>query len=544
MKAASPAVLVTVLVAIAIAVGLLTGPSKLWQEREILRQVYTPRFDPIPQMLPVTDLIAGLREHLRSERGQAFLRGWLPNQGGALWLALLVMLAIGFNFKRLNDPRNVALVAMQALGFLFFDILRFLDVLNEPYAVTLMDWVFCGIVFVNLLLMGLAVWRVRRPLSSAWRPSLPARALASIAILMVSLDLFAAAVRPPDDAGFFVNLGGQRLRERGLLPYGDPLLTGTPAAGYGPLLYAAHVPFQFVFDPTPANEVSSPHPPLGADSTYVLPPSAATKLCTIAFHLLGLVALFRIGRAYGGPEIGWALVALYAGSAYVLGVGGETYFIGGMTFVSHIAPAAVTLAAFAAIDRPAIAAVLLTAAAGVGFYPAFLAPAWLGFYWDRPAARRKFFVALAVSGAILAAIVLLLSRPAGGRGLIGTILWDTFGHHTDPAGYGFSPFSFWGQRGGIRGWLMAPLVGTSGLTTPAFLAFVAFACGSFALTRRRPARALALTSAAVIIGANVLKIHPTGTYVAWFYPFLLIGFLIDAPAAPAKTGRARMNGSP
>jgi hypothetical protein len=91
---------------------------------------------------------------------------------------------------------------------------------------------------------------------------------------------------------------------------------------------------------------------------------------------------------------------------------------------------------------------------------------------------------------------------------------------------------------------MAPLVGTSGLTTPAFLAFVAFACGSFALTRRRPARALALTSAAVIIGANVLKIHPTGTYVAWFYPFLLIGFLIDAPAAPAKTGRARMNGSP
>ena len=42
-------------------------------------------------------------------------------------------------------------------------------------------------------------------------------------------------------------------------------------------------------------------------------------------------------------------------------------------------------------------------------------------------------------------------------------------------------------------------------------------------------------SAAVIIGANLLKIHPTGTYVAWFYPFLLIGFFIDAPAAPAKT---------
>ena len=123
--------------------------------------------------------------------------------------------------------------------------------------------------------------------------------------------------------------------------------------------------------------------------------------------------------------------------------------------------------------------------------------------------------------------MLLPPRPAGGRGLIGTILWDTFGHHTDPAGYGFSPFSFWDSGAEFaagswrRSWERpaydAGLPGVRGL-----------ACGSFALTRRRPARALALMSAAVIIGANLLKIHPTGTYVAWFYPFLLIGFLIDA----------------
>jgi hypothetical protein len=186
------------------------------------------------------------------------------------------------------------------------------------------------------------------------------------------------------------------------------------------------------------------------------------------------------------------------------------------------------------LHRPAIAASLLVAAAGVGFYPAFLAPAWLGFYWDRPIERRRFLTMLAIWGTVLAAAVLLLSRPAGDRGLIGTILWDTFGHHTDPAGYGFSSFSFWGQRGGIRGWLMRPLVGTVGLTTPAFLAFVAFACGCFVLARRRPVPALALLTAAVVIGANLLKVHPTGTYVAWYYPFLLIGFLI---------GHARMNDS-
>ena len=70
-----------------------------------------------------------------------------------------------------------------------------------------------------------------------------------------------ALVRTPDDAGYFVNLGAQRLRERGRLPYGDPLLTGTPGAAYGPVLYAAHVPFQVMVSPQPVNTRSTPQPP-------------------------------------------------------------------------------------------------------------------------------------------------------------------------------------------------------------------------------------------------------------------------------------------
>ena len=38
----------------------------------------------------------------------------------------------------------------------------------------------------------------------------------------------------------------------------------------------------------------------------------------------------------------------------------------------------------------------------------------------------------------------------------------------------------------------------------------------------------------VAIAASLLKIHPTGTYVAWAFPFLLIGLFadpIDEPAA-------------
>ena len=62
---------------------------------------------------------------------------------------------------------------------------------------------------------------------------------------------------PPDDAGFYTNLGAQRLRERGKFPYGDPLLTNSAGAGYGPLLYLAHLPFQFLLDPTPLNSAAA-----------------------------------------------------------------------------------------------------------------------------------------------------------------------------------------------------------------------------------------------------------------------------------------------
>ena len=63
---------------------------------------------------------------------------------------------------------------------------------------------------------------------------------------------------------------------------------------------------------------------LGDAATYYLPPPLATKLCTITFHLAGLLALFIIGRRLTGqPDVGWALVALYCGSGFVLGIGGK-----------------------------------------------------------------------------------------------------------------------------------------------------------------------------------------------------------------------------
>jgi hypothetical protein len=525
------------IVAVSVVAALLLLLLSLTQRAPAgrLTEVYTPTFRRVPPAPPLRHTIAVLWNDLETPAGQQFLRRLLPSQGGAIWLSLIVAVAVAFDFDCLRNPRNIDLLVLQLLAFCMFEIIRFLRLLSDPVYVRLMDWVFIGVFVLNIVLIARALRRVSHPAVVSWRPSLGVRPLAVLALLLVGCDMAAALAREPDDVGFFANLGAQRLRERHRLPYGDPLLTGSAGAAYGPFLYVAHLPFQVALAPDRMNVESPDRPQLGASATYNLPPALATKLCTIAFHLVGTFALYVAARALAGVEVAWALVALYCGSAFVLGVGGEDFFISGMTYISHIAPTAMTLVAFALLSRPSLSGVALALAAATGFYPAFMAPAWLGYYWHRPSARRAFLLGFLTACVTCGAVVLLLSRADPGRGLVATILFDTFGHHTDPRHYGFSPFSFWGQRAGIRGWLNAPLFGAGSFVTPVFVAFFAFVAVSFRLARQRTPQELALIAAVVALGSSLLKIHPTGTYVAWAYPLLLIGWFATAAVSARET---------
>src|SRR5437867_4901546 len=395
--------------AIIAAIGIWSG--RVSPYRELLREVYSPTFTQVPPKATIGDTIAQLKTDIASPAGREFLSRLLPDQGGVLWIALIVALGVAFDFKRPLTSRNVDIVLMLLLGMMFFDIMRFFRIRLTPPYWTLLDAVFMAIVGLNMALLIRAVWRVRGVDNrTAWQPKLRGPALAAVALLLVACNVFVALAREPDDAGYFINLGAQRLRERGRLPYGDPLLTGTPGAAYGPVLYAAHVPFQFIIEPHPPNTQTAGTPLLGNLATYYLPPPLATKLCTITFHLAGLLALFIIGKRLSGEsDVGWSLIALYCGSAFVLGVGGDREFIAGMTFVSHMAPAAATLAAFACLPRPALAGGLLAVSAGAGFYPAFMLPAWAGFFWHDRRQLVRFLVGFAVAAALICGSTFVLS---------------------------------------------------------------------------------------------------------------------------------------
>ncbi|MBY0494609.1 MAG: hypothetical protein K2Y23_10370 [Cyanobacteria bacterium] len=510
------------------------------REAMITRHLENAHFNPPPPAPSTGAFVSTLWADLWSDSGEAFWRAMVPNQAGVLWIALAVMLVVAFDYARPRAGRNFELILLLSLGFLLFNVMRFFELLGDPTYFWLMDLVFTGIVAVSLSLIAVAIWRVTHPHDAPWEPNLATRPLMTLAILLLSMNVVTGLASPPDDAGFYTNLGAQRLRERGKFPYGDPLLTNSAGAGYGPLLYLAHLPFQFMLDPTPLNSTQPTRADLEAGAHYLLPPALATKLTTITFHLIGFAALVMIGLQLASPSVAWALAALYCGSAYVMGVGGPRETIGGMTFISHIAPPAASMVAFAFLARPIAAGALLVMASATVFFPALFFPAWLGYYWDRRPDAIRFVGGCVIAAVLLGVPVVALSTALPGQSVVATVLKESVGHHQGTDTYGLSTFGFWGQRGGLRDWFREPFVEGQFTTSPMFLITIGFAAAMFFMARRTAPWQLALITATVGIIAQWSKIHGTGVYVNWYYPFLLIGLLCSArPSAKTRDAELR-----
>lgn len=534
------ALLALIVIAFAIA---STGPFE--HERMTIRHLTNASFDPPPPPPALTEVVRTVWNDFFSS-DESLRRSTLPTQAGVLWIALIVALTVAFDFSKPSNPRNLELFALVSLGFVLFNVMRFFDLLANPAYFRVMDLVFTAIIWISLGLIALAIWRVRQPHGDTWRPNLPTRALATLTIVLLTINVGMALFTPPDDAGFYTNLGAQRLRERGKFPYGDPLLTNSAGAGYGPVLYLAHLPYQFILDRQSPNETQPTRLDLERGEPYYLPPALATQLTTVTFHLIGVAALIFVATRLAGAQVAWGLAALYCGSAYVMGVGGPRESIGGMTFISHIAPPSVSLLAFAALSRPMWAGAGLVAAAATVFYPVLFVPAWLGYYWDAPHSTKsassglrhrradavRFLAGLTIAGLLIGVPVLLMSQALPGRSVLSTVIHESVGHHQGTDTYGLSTFGFWGQRTGIRQWLREPFLAGEFTTSPMFILTIGFALSMFFLARRRTPQQLALITGALAIVAEWSKIHATGVYVNWYYPFLLVGLF----AASAKSG--------
>jgi hypothetical protein len=103
------------------------------------------------------------------------------------------------------------------------------------------------------------------------------------------------------------------------------------------------------------------------------------KSMAILSHLAVVSALIVIGYwHFENIKMGIGAAALYLMLPYTAQMTGH---------VDHVLPAALLLWAIVLYRRPALAGIFLGLAAGVNYYPLFLLPLWISFYWQRGLAR-------------------------------------------------------------------------------------------------------------------------------------------------------------
>ena len=447
-----------------------------------------------------------------------------PNQAGAIWLSLLVTLLLAFNFRKLVCRRNADLLLLLAPSLLMVDMIRYAGgSLEDPEKATISGLAFSGLLLFSAVLLIRSLFGVFARAPKPWTPNVSRRVLAGLLLVLLACNTLVVFERDPDDCGYYANVGAAQMISTGKFPYGDPLLHGGAAATYGPLLYLAHIPFQMAV--SWVSTAAGPGNQGAGGPRFPEPPIVATKLAFLSFHFLGVLALVMIGRRLAGSPLGFSLACLYIGSPYVLGLGGDEKFATGLAFISHIAPPAVMLLAFAMLPRPWVAGALLAAAAGVLFYPAFFFLPWLGYYFWRGKDWRKFAIGFLVVAALIAVLVLSMTQPIESRSRLWTVYEATVGHQEARHGYGASTFSFWGTHTEISSLWQKRFLKDYYLLRPSVIIFVLFMLGSFFIAKGRTLSQFAFLTGALAIAIQLWKSHAGGTYVEWYYPFLLIGIL-------------------
>jgi hypothetical protein len=165
----------------------------------------------------------------------------------------------------------------------------------------------------------------------------------------------------------------------------------------------------------------------------------------------------------------------------------------------------------------------LAVGTGILFYPAFLFPLWLGYYFWRGRDWVKFAAGFLIVSAVIWTTTLLMTQTSPDETALAALYESTVGHQEAKHAYGSSSFSFWGTHPRIAGVWQKPFIEGSYLFRPSVVVFGFFIAASFFI----------LTSA-VVIAIQLWKSHAGGTYVEWYYPFFLIGVLAHPRRATSQ----------
>ena len=245
-----------------------------------------------------------------------------------------------------------------------------------------------------------------------------------------------------------------------------------------------------------SNEVMIHPVPTQPDARHIaLIHAAATHTVAILAHLAVVVGMVWIGfRHFDNIHTGVAAATLYLLCFYTSQLTSQ---------VDHVVPGMLLVWAVATYRRPMLAGVLLGFAAGLIYYPLFLLPLWLAFYWRRGVVRFAFGVALAL--AVLAGSLVWFPPDGGSWAAVQQMFGLRNPLNVKPTGF----WAFYDPNYRI----------------PVMALFVAI-CGGLAIwPAHKNLGTLLSCSAAVMLATQFWHADQGGLYLGWYLPLLILTIL-------------------
>jgi hypothetical protein len=401
-----------------------------------------------------------------------------------IWIPLCLLFFVGLcDWRKLRRIANLDLLVLLGFGVSHFFFNEGNIGLSVPLAYP-----------VLVYLLARCLWIGFRGRGSGLRPTWPTMWLLVAALFLMG---FRVGLNMADAGAIDVGYAGVTGAHK--IVHGEPLYGDFPedihsGDTYGPVNYAAYVPFEVIWPYTGEwDDLPAAH---GASITF-----------DIATFILLLVLGIRIRPGPAGRRLGAILAfgwAAFPYTAYVLESDSNDALV-----------SALLVATLVLLAKPLWRGVTISLATWAKFTPLMLAPMLLTYDPD-PSPEEKPWRAVVSRRGLLFAVGFAIVT-------VVFMLWPTidpglkvFYERTIAAQAGrTSPFSVWGQDESLEPIRLVILAATGILAIA--LAFV---------PRRKSLLQVAAFGAALMLGVEITLHHWFYLYIVWFFPLMLIALCL------------------
>lgn len=226
--------------------------------------------------------------------------------------------------------------------------------------------------------------------------------------------------------------------------------------------------------------------------------ATAARTMAVISHLAVISALVIIGLwHFDNIKLGIGAATMYLLLPYTAQMTGH---------VNHVLPAAMLLWAVVFYRRPALAGIFIGLSVGAVYYPIFLLPLWISFYWQRGVLR--FLAGLIGAVALLAMSLLLVENGFATFGENLRLMFGLFIPNMNPKNL----VGVWSDYFGWEPIWRLPCIAIS-ICLSAFFAL---------WPAQKNLGTLLSCSAAMMVAVQFWHGYGGGTYIAWFMPLMLL----------------------